>query len=444
MRKSRGRKAHWTSIALLVALPLGVSCSGDGEQANPAKVLFELTPEVPPEIGAVEGPSLHVARRAVDFGTIWQGAVREVVFPLVSAGTEPLHIARIKASCGCTLVDARVIESDGSPRPLVYGEDLAPGTRIEVVAQFDSRGRHGYEKRTVEVYSDDIQGGHSLEVGVETEAWVVSDVEGIDFGRVFPGQPVTRLAHITNSTNAPFGLTVSPSRELPEGVTYELTPDVKVPGESPPKALHWTLAVTLSPGVAEGVMMAPFLLETDVDFEDQGVESQHAPAPASDLGGDAPNIDPGTVAGLRRPKQHFLDVWSRATVLAPIAASTPYLSFGYLPLNNMTSASVRIECYDEDLVEAFLGTEPVVSMTDPIGGDLAHAKSFTPTLRRVDAGSARPLGPGCLGAWDLEVTAVGFSGEGENRLQGRIEITPGGTESAMEPIFVAFQVIVQP
>ena len=449
IRKSRGWKAKMTGFAVLAALPVAlvysattISCGG--VQTSPAKVLFELVPEAPYVLGAVEGPSLHVARGEVNFGTIWQGAVREVVFPLVSVGTEPLHIARIKASCGCTLVEARVIEPDGSPRALVYGEDLAPGTRVEVVAQFDSRGRHGYEKKTVEVYSDDVQGGHSLEVGVETEAWLVSHVEGIDFGRVFPGEPVTRMAHITSSSLEPFGLKASPSRQLPEGVTYTLTPDVQVPGESSPKALHWTLAVTLSPGVSEGVMMAPFLLESDVAFEDQGVESQPVTDPVADSNGDAPNIDPGTVVGLRRPEHHFLDVWSRATVLAPVVATTPYLSFGYLPVNSMTSASVRIECYDQGLLEAFLSTEPVVAMTDPNGGDLAHAKSFTPTLRRVEENATRPLGPGCLGAWDLEVSVAGFSGEGENRLQGRIEIALGGDESAIEPIFVTFQVIVQP
>lgn len=444
MRKSRGWKAKMAGFAVLMALPLAGGCSGADSQTSAAKPLFELEPEVPAEIGAVQGPSLHVARRTVNFGTIWQGAVREVVFPLVSAGTEPLHITRIKASCGCTLVEARVFEPDGSVRPLIYDEDLAPGTRVEVVAQFDSRGRHGYEKKTVEVYSDDAQGGHSLEVGVETVHWLVSDVEGIDFGRVFPGEPVTKLAHITSSTLEPFNLKASPARELPSGVTFELTPDVSVPGETPPKALHWTLAVTLSPGVDEGVMMAPLVLESDVAFEDQGAARAAVPVSGPEPGVDAPDLDAGSVVGLRRPAQHFLDVWSRATVLAPIAASTPYLSFGYLPVNNMTSASVRIECFDKDLAAAFLATEPVVKLTDPSGGELAHSKAFTPTLRRVEEGGIRPLAAGCFGAWDLEVTAVGFSGEGQNRLQGRIEIAPGGADSAMESIFVTFQVIIQP
>ncbi len=438
---------------LLIATSLLVFLGACSEAKVAAPSLFALTPEIPAQIGAEEGPRLHLARRTVDFGEIWQGAVREVVFPLISSGTTPLHIKRVHASCGCTVVESRIVSNDGSFRPLVYEEDLPPGTRVEIVARFDSRDRDGYEKKTVEVYSDDPLGGHTLEVGVTIKPWLLVSEDPLAFGRVFLSEPVSKTARITSGTGASFALKWKPKRELPPGVSIALSPDL--PGAS--SATSWTLTTTLEPGVPMGVMMIPLMLESDVPLPDIGpVESDTtAAAPKrSSAREDAPSLDGAPAAGQKmdneRPLTHFFDEWVTATVLAPIAPDVSYMSFGFLRPDEVTSTSVRIECYDPEAAADFFSGEPVVRITDPEGGELKHASKFTPTMRRITPESQaqvspkRALLPGSFGAWDLEVSALGFRGEGENRLGGRVEVSFPGAKGALEPIVLIFQVILQP
>jgi hypothetical protein len=423
------------------ALVLGLAaCS---PQADPLEQqLFELAPELPAAIGAVDGPSLHIARRTVDFGTVWKGSVREVVYPLISAGTEPLHITRVNASCGCTLVEALVVAADGTSRPLVYDEDLAPGTRVEIVARFDSRKFEGYEKKTVEVYSDDPQGGHSLEMGVVVEPWLLVDHDTLHFDRIYPAQPVVRSAKITSKSGQPFGLTFTPTRVLPSGVSMELTSNAEAGQE---RATEWTLSATINSDSNTGHIMVPILLESDEAMPNRGPVSPEQSS-GLDLGLDSPRLDVGEIATTVRPKNHFLDLGVVANVLPPLAPDKVYLSFGFLRPGAVTSDSARIECFDPKLAAAFLEQIPTVELTDANGEPLEHASAFTPTLRRItpedqpQTSPSRALLPGALGAWDLEVAARGFSGAGENRLMGRAEVTFGGGES----ILLTFQVILQP
>jgi hypothetical protein len=412
-----------------------------------------LTPELPAEIGAEEGARLHVARRIVDFGEIWQGAVRQVTFPIISAGTEPLHIKRVNASCGCTVVESRIVANDGSSRELVYDEPLPPGTRVEIVARFDSRTRDGYEKKTIEIYSDDPQGGHSLELGVTTKAWLVVEEDPLVFGRLFPGEPVSKSTTITSSTGEAFGLTWRPKRALPSGVSIALAPN----DEGALRSRSWTLTTTLEPGVPLGPLMVPVMLETDVHLPDIGAvtdEGDVKVAQKNSTREDAPSLDAAHAddhtMDNTRPENHFFDQWTSATILAPIAPDFTYVSLGFLRPEGATSASSRIECFDPQIAENFLLGTPTVTLTDSEGGELKNASAFTPTLRRItpeneiESSPSRPLLPGSSGAWDLELSVMGFSGEGENSLVGRIEIAFPDAPEPIDPIFLFFQVILQP
>ena len=151
-----------------------------------------------------------------------------------------------------------------------------------------------------------------------------------------------------------------------------------------------------------------------------------------------------------RPTNHFFDQWTSATILAPLAPDVSYMSLGFLRPGGATSASSRIECFDSQIAAAFLLGTPTVTITDSEGGGLKNASAFTSTLRRItpenekESSPSRPLLPGSSGAWDLELSVMGFSGEGENRLAGRIEIAFPDAPEPIDPIFLVFQVILQP
>lgn len=88
---------------------------------------------------------LIVKERVVDLGRLKQGEKGIAKFLLENQGTAPVHISSVRASCGCTV-----------PRRLTDDEKLLePGETVEIVAEFDSKGRRGKQRKTVTVMSDD-------------------------------------------------------------------------------------------------------------------------------------------------------------------------------------------------------------------------------------------------------------------------------------------------
>jgi hypothetical protein len=413
-------------LALLAGLFLGACGAGDTGSAASGGALFELPDELPVDIGSTEGPALFAGFSAVDFGPLWQGAVREVRFPLTSSGTEPVHIAGLKASCGCTLVSSAVIEAGGE-RALILGEPLAPGTRVLVTLRFDSRGREGREAKLVTVYSDAPGGRLQLEVGVETQPFLRADPDPLEFGRVFPSHELEVSTTITAPDDVVFGLELAGLAELPPGLRLALEPR-----GGGPRATAWDLHAWLAPGAAAGNLLSHVTLVSDLPFEHAG-----------DLA--ALDLAPGVLGPDGEPR-HYLDLWTTASVVGAVEISPPYLPFGFLAKGALTSASARIECFDPTRVEAFTAAAPTVRFLDADGAPLtgAAAKAFTPTLRAVrpDSVGSRPLSDGALAAWDLEVAALGFSGAGQNRLAGRVELDFPG-EEIPDPS-LDFQVILQP
>ena len=88
---------------------------------------------------------LLVENRVVDLGRLKQGEKGTARFILENRGTAPLHITKVRTSCGCTV-----------SRPLTEDEKtLEPGESLALEAVFDSRGRLGMQRKTVTVMSDD-------------------------------------------------------------------------------------------------------------------------------------------------------------------------------------------------------------------------------------------------------------------------------------------------
>lgn len=424
-QRSRAWLPIW-ALCLVAGVPGCGGSSPEGGATGSAELLFELPAELPPKLGSVEGPALFAGRAAVDFGTIWQGASREVRFPLTNVGTEPVHIQSIKASCGCTLVATAVIEADGE-RALVYKEPLPPGTRVEVALRFDSRGRHGREAKFVTVYSDSPGGRLRLQVGVDTQPFLVAEPETLSFERVFVERELLVKGFVTAADGEPFELSLASDEALPKGLSLALV------RETPAK---WALEARLAPDTAAGNLLAHVTLVSDRPFERSG-----------DL--TALNVAP-EVFGADGLPRHYLDLWVTALVVGAVEVSPPYLPFGFLAKGALTSASARIECFDPALLDAFAAAPPTVRVLDAEGLPLAEsmgpaaASAFTPTLRLVttETPGLRPLSAGALAAWDLEVAVQGFSGEGRNRLLGRVELDFGPNE--IPDRFLEFQVILQP
>lgn len=428
--------------AALVALPAALlACGGDAEGpgAGPGDgaagaALVELPPEREPELGATLGPELFLARGTVDLGTLWQGAAREVVYPLISAGTEPVAIAQLNAACGCTLASALVIEEAG-PRPLVLDEPLAPGTRVEVTVRYDSRGRGGLDPKAVQVYHTGASGRATLALDVEVRPFLLAEPEQLTFGRLHLAEPTERAVTVRAATGEPFGLEAGWVGDVGPGEDLALEPLDPVPGSDPPRAAAWRVAVTLDPDGLEGPGGA---LAEDDPAAQAGRTLVRRLLLASDVPLEAAGpVAPGT------PATHFLDLPLAAVLLAPVQPTEAYLSFGFLAPGSASVAPVRVECFDPDLVEAFRAAPPEVRVLDAEGAEPDWGGSFVPTLRPVDPASpGRPLTPGALAAWDLELLGRGFRGGDRNRVAGRVVLDfadPGLPDPALP-----FQALLQP
>lgn len=80
-------------------------------------------------------------RKVYKFGKIKAGAIIEFEYTFSNAGTEPLLITDIKVQCGCTVPDY-----PKSP--------ILPGQKSTIKVKFDSKGKIGYQDRTLEIYSN--------------------------------------------------------------------------------------------------------------------------------------------------------------------------------------------------------------------------------------------------------------------------------------------------
>lgn len=74
-------------------------------------------------------------------GKIVEGQNLQVIFRFKNTGDKPLIIQNVSPSCGCTVAD--------------YPKDpIPPGKEAEITGSFDSKGREGYQHKTINVVTN--------------------------------------------------------------------------------------------------------------------------------------------------------------------------------------------------------------------------------------------------------------------------------------------------
>lgn len=76
-----------------------------------------------------------------EFGRIKEGDVVKHAFHFKNAGAHPLLIARVEASCGCTI-------------PSFPNNPIPPNGEGDITVQFNSNNRKGYQQKNVMVWSN--------------------------------------------------------------------------------------------------------------------------------------------------------------------------------------------------------------------------------------------------------------------------------------------------
>ena len=89
------------------------------------------------------GPKITFKESSFDFGDITQGDVVEHVFEFENTGNEPLILANVMTTCGCT--------APSWPR-----EPIAPGESASITVKFNSRGKIGVQNKVITIVSNAI------------------------------------------------------------------------------------------------------------------------------------------------------------------------------------------------------------------------------------------------------------------------------------------------
>lgn len=111
----------------------------------PSAAWGQLPP--PPKPAAQEGaaaPRIFVQQSVLDLGVVLEGDRAPIQWTIENRGTADLVILRIRAGCGCT-----VLESPDEKRT------VPPGHTHVLKAEFDSTSRFGMQDKSIVVYSND-------------------------------------------------------------------------------------------------------------------------------------------------------------------------------------------------------------------------------------------------------------------------------------------------
>lgn len=121
---------------LALSMLVGCNNSQQGENSNNADTIENNVEE--PKGGKGK---IVFAEEVYDFGTIKEGEVVEHVFRFTNEGTEPVILAQVTASCGCTTPD--------------YTSDpILPGKEGEIKVKFNSAGQGGVQQKIITVSSN--------------------------------------------------------------------------------------------------------------------------------------------------------------------------------------------------------------------------------------------------------------------------------------------------
>ncbi len=164
--------------------------------------------------GRTGGGRLAFEAEAHSFGSFREGEPATHTFTFTNTGTEPVTLAEVRASCGCTT-------------PHYTAEAVAPGGTGEIVVEYASAGRPGPFEKTITVAADGadprvttlrITGtvvADFASSGVR-QGSVVFDADLWDAAAVAPGSAVQHAFQFQNAGTAP--LRIRAVRTSPEGV----------------------------------------------------------------------------------------------------------------------------------------------------------------------------------------------------------------------------------
>ena len=124
-------------LILCTALAVMSSCGNNANSSKEAEtVVADTTAAEAGSTGVIE-----YEETVYDFGTVQEGDIVDHVFKFKNAGTAPVILTQVSASCGCTTPDY-------TKTPIL------PGESGEIKVSFNSAGQAGVQQKIVTVTSN--------------------------------------------------------------------------------------------------------------------------------------------------------------------------------------------------------------------------------------------------------------------------------------------------
>lgn len=154
-------------------------------------------------------PKIHADKPKHDLGKVWSHQSVDHTFEVKNTGQAPLHIKRVRSTCGCTVVKAKPIT-------------LQPGESTKVTVRFVAKGQKGKVIKSVYVESDDpAKPRLPLTLQAEVRQTITTDPAMIHFKRLDRTRPATLAVTVTNHLDEPMTLS-EPTSTSPQ-VTVKIT-----------------------------------------------------------------------------------------------------------------------------------------------------------------------------------------------------------------------------
>jgi hypothetical protein len=325
---------------------------------------------------------------AHDFGSLVEGAVVDHTFRLRSTGEHPLVISSVRASCGCTVPTTMRIGADGTKAPYVFGDAIAPGEELELIARLNTEGKKAALQSTVTVFSNDPAATHMLRLSAQVQPFFeFSPNAYINFGSLLSSETKTERLTIVSPVAERFGLTLEAGQTMPEYLHVELVP--QDPDEQG-RATRYELVATIGPNAPEGPNQNwPLRLVSDVSV----------PGAAARVDGSA--------------KHYSTTAYTVANVRGLVSAAPAYVSFGLVRAGQEVKRSLTIDISDP-LFEA--GAMPVTL----VGKNAADEELLRPRMQTA----IQPVA-GQPGKFTLEVTLSELPENFDGTFTGSFEVAVG-------------------
>ena len=338
--------------------------------------------------------SIEYGTESKDFGNVRQGAVLEHTFVLKSEGTKPLKIRQAKPTCGCTVGDVLVENEAGEMVTYNFGDEIAPGRKIEVHGAMDTKNKRNQTQVRINVYSNDPVGLTQLGLSANVEPFLTVNPAFLNFGDVKKGELKEGVIDIRTAQAEAVALHYEDRKiPKPQGLELELIP---VNPDAEGKSGHWQLKATLGADAQEDQLGYGITIVSDKE-----IESKDGAAPEAEP-------KPGTYS------TYFISASINARVLGALSCTPQYLSMGLVRPGQVVSRNVRLVSHEEEF--------QLTNVSGMVKGvndeEFKWADSFSTVVRPVEGQNAV----------DVQLRLDGLPEDANGSFKGTLVVSTGHPE----------------